>query len=151
MTTYLYAVTFEPGLVKVGRSRTPHARLRSIKCQPGAYPSAAKLATGKLLSVTRETAKLTEPQVHARLKAHLYDRCREWFKDSDGLRAELASMGFSESIEQDPPTSMVRVGCLIPEELHTRLKLHCIDKDINMGDWIRTAIHRTLAKAEVSK
>jgi plasmid stability protein len=44
-----------------------------------------------------------------------------------------------------------RVGCVLPGELHHRLKVYTATHKVKMGDWIRTAIHRTLAKAEVSK
>ena len=105
MKTYLYAATFEPGFIKVGRSQTPHARLRTLKCSPGAAPINVALNTGKLLSVTIETKKLTEPQVHKRLRDHLHDKCREWFTDSEDVRAALSSMGFSDPPASDPVTA----------------------------------------------
>jgi len=152
--TYLYAASFEPDLIKIGRSKTPALRLRSLKCQPGASPDSVRLQTGRLLSVTRETSKQTEPQVHARLRDYRQDGCLEWFMDCDAIRAELSLMGFSDPGKYDfatKPAGVQRVGCVLPGDLHHRLKVYTTTHKLNMGDWIRNAIHRTLTRAEAAK
>jgi hypothetical protein len=44
-----------------------------------------------------------------------------------------------------------RVGCVLPGDLHHRLKVYTTTHKLNMGDWIRNAIHRTLTRAEAAK
>lgn len=149
MKTYIYAAAFEPGFIKVGRSRTPHARLRLLKCTPGVAPSNVVLKTGKLLSATIETKKLTEPQVHKQLHAHLHSRCREWFRDSEEVLAILASLGFSQPPASDPENkSGVRVGAAIPADEHRRLKMLSASTGVKQGDIIRFAVQQYAERAE---
>lgn len=41
-----------------------------------------------------------------------------------------------------------RVGCVLPGELHHRLKVYTATHKLNMGDWLKSVIARALVVAE---
>lgn len=59
-----------------------------------AFPETVDLKSGTLIGLLRETSKLRENDIHARLRNHLRRGCREWFRDSACLRSELLKIGF---------------------------------------------------------
>ncbi len=137
---FIYIASFDPKLIKIGRSKHPKQRIRQLSRFPDMAPPQMKGWTGQIVKTFPFRYGL-ESKLHDLLSPHRVVGFREWFNDSSILMDFIASI----VIDSIDLPELAQLNVEIDKNLHVALKKESDRLGTKFNRYIDTQLRNSMA------